>query len=624
MWSHCHSHPQPGVNNELLVTLPCYEPAGQRLQLTEAELKQHLLVIGSTGSGKTTLLWNIVEQLVPHRVGLLILDAKCDGLEHQLTTLAKRCGRERDVVWLGPDGSHALDLFGRLHSYDDVELVTQLLLLATEPMHSDNAYWQSATTALIASALTLLYSPSKPPPTFQHATDFMRRWFFHGSESELSPAVAEVITRAKRAARRAGAPAQLGIALDQVEIWKRLDPRTRSNLQSCLMNVLRPLLSSVAGRCFDTGKRPRFNLSQVAAAGKLCVVSVNVLTHPALAGFVLRLARREFCDAVQARGPGEHRLCALVADEFALIAEREDVDQLATLRSKRCCVLAATQGLASLDERLGERRRKAVLLNFNTLAFMRTREEEAGEFAALSLGRWTPPRRRRAPEWSLGDLLTSRAHLPVRSGLVCPLGALGNLQPHQAYVVTADGNRTQEPVWFVPHFEREQVVPPAPPVSPQFTAAHVLTLMERNGMRPVLSAGQINCVLHHPAWKPTAALAKATAFFRSRACLVPHGLETLPVPWLAGLPGILWSMREPHWAHVPYMINRVACVDGVLLMGFAQELEGEQAVDTSWDRIRVQVNERLAPNRWRRLSPRHRRLLGQPACPAPGDAPGLG
>jgi energy-coupling factor transporter ATP-binding protein EcfA2 len=97
------------MNDTPLVTLPCYEPAGVRLTLTEADLLQHVLAIGSTGSGKSTLLWSLVEQLMPHGTGLLLLDAKVDGLVPQFTDLARRWGRERDLVFLGPEGTHALD-----------------------------------------------------------------------------------------------------------------------------------------------------------------------------------------------------------------------------------------------------------------------------------------------------------------------------------------------------------------------------------------------------------------------------------------------------------------------------------------------------------------------------------
>jgi energy-coupling factor transporter ATP-binding protein EcfA2 len=70
-----------------IVTWPCYEPAGHRIELTEADLVQHVLLLGSTGSGKSTLLTAATSQLILHRaekpedkIGLLLLDAKADDL----------------------------------------------------------------------------------------------------------------------------------------------------------------------------------------------------------------------------------------------------------------------------------------------------------------------------------------------------------------------------------------------------------------------------------------------------------------------------------------------------------------------------------------------------------------
>ena len=83
--------------------------------------------------------------------------------------------------------------------------------------------------------------------------------------------------------------------------------------------------------------------------------------------------------------------------------------------------------------------------------------------------------------------------------------------------------------------------------------------------------------------------------------------------WLAGLPGIQWRLRRPHRPRVPYMIERVACVEGVLLLAFAQEETGRSpgGASTAWDRVRVMTNRALYPGRWRPLSRAHRlELLG--------------
>jgi energy-coupling factor transporter ATP-binding protein EcfA2 len=596
-----------------------------------------MLIIGSTGSGKTTLITGAIRQLLQHRIGLLILDAKQEGLVEEITKLAARSGRSDDLAILGPDGTHALDVFGSLRTYDDVEAVAQWLMTSADTINDSNPYWRNTTSGMISAALTLLVRqrsrrrkgrlPHCPGIKFREAIEFMRDWFLSLEGSDSARRANGMIERGKRqSAKRAACPQLLG-ALDHAGVWKVLDSRTRSNLQSCLLLVLKPLLSSAATRSFDTTGKPIFQPAQVATQNKICVVSANALTQPDLARFLLRLARRQFFDAVQSRGPGEHPYCGLVADELPLIIEREDADQLSTIRSRNCFVLAATQGLASLDERVGLRRRCAILLNFNTLVFMRTREQETGEFATLTLGNREPPPAPKPKEgWedSVVKVLSPRSDSKWQDKRVAPPGALGRLQPHQAYVVKCDGSRSPSPLWFVPWFDMESVSPPVIQVSPnrQFSAKHVEQLLRRHGIDQVLSKETLEAAFTLDAPMHPHFLTRAREFFLSAVGSIPDGLEALPASWLAGLPGILCSMRQPPWPQVPCRIQRVDCSDGALLLSFAQEPASDDNDRlTDWDQIRMNVNRSIYPSRWRPLLRRHRLELAQRELGR--DSPGL-
>lgn len=621
-------NPQPGVKTnrtgKQIIAWPCYEPAGGSISLTAEDLVQHLLIVGSTGSGKTTLIQSTIDQLLPQLYGLLILDAKQDGFCEHITDLAIRWGRGKELAVLGPDGTHALDLFGALRSYDDVDMLTQWLMLATDRIDvgGNNPYWQNTTAAMISAALTLLVSRGGKVK-FAEAVEFMRSWFV-GLESltTLPKTVAAVVEKAKTKAAKPGACPQLRGALDHVEVWKHLDQRTRSNLQSCLLNVLRPLMSSAATRSFDAGDRPAFHPMQVATESRLCTVSVNALTHPDLAKFILRLTRRQFFDAVQARGCGNHQLCGLIADEFPLIVQPEDADQLATLRSKRCFVIAATQGLAAIEENLGQRLCRSMLLNFNTMVWMRTREVEAGEFAAINLGTreivLRPQNKKPKEDWEDGDLATlPHFFWPKLKQIipVCPVGALGRLQPHQGYVLKADGSRTPAPLWFVPWFElpsRAQTAPTALINDTRFNAGYIRQLMVRAGLKPMWSAEMIKATLELDAALHPRALERARDFFLTKACSIPEGLEALPAAWLAGLPGILWSQRKSNWTKLPYTLRQIGCADGVLLLSFVQEQGRHESRLTIWDIIRIKANFCVYPSRWRPLLRNHRWRLNLP------------
>ncbi|MCX6929104.1 MAG: type IV secretion system DNA-binding domain-containing protein, partial [Verrucomicrobia bacterium] len=358
----------PTVPTEIpLVSWRCYEPAGHRVELTEADLVQHVLLVGSTGSGKSTLLVDAIRQLTAHearsrrsRTGLLILDAKADDLVSRVQEAAALVGRADDVLLFGPCGDRGLDLFGAgLKSLDDVNRVTQQALLGLDRFGGDNAYWWQATTAMLNAAFALLVA-SGETISFASTVEFLRGWFL---SRELPPLLLELVQRiGTQSGRR---DPMLATALDQVELWRSLDPKTKSNLQSCLLLVLQPFLSPSAARCFSPKSGKVSSPAQAATEGRIAVISVNCMTEPDLARCFFRLGKQLFFDAIQQRRQPA-RLCGLVADEFPLVVTREDAEQLATVRSKRCFVIAATQGLNGLSERIGIGQARAVVNHFNT------------------------------------------------------------------------------------------------------------------------------------------------------------------------------------------------------------------------------------------------------------------
>jgi hypothetical protein len=421
----------------------------------------------------------------------------------------------------------------------------------------------------------------------------------------------------------------VAMAMDQVPLWQELDSRTRSNLQSCLLNVLRPLLSPAAIRCLGSDGILHFSPAQAATDGRICIVSINAMKEPDLARFVFRVAKQNFFDAVQQRTIGQHRLCGLLADELPLIVTPDDVEQLATVRSKRCFVVAATQGLHALGERLGTGEMRSLANNFNTTVYMRSREAETSVQAFVSLGVRKEPVRRRAKEEDgiLGLTLMPNVEPATTDVPVCPIGTLGQLAPHQAFLVYADGRRSEAALWFVPWFERASTAQ-APPriIHPgKASAAHVQQLMLGEGFRLRWTP---EAVLHAAAFtkhRRRKTLQRVSEFFVHKCCHVPEGLEALPDCWLAALPGILWKLRKPHWTKLPFFIGRVSISEGLLILEFGQELRETTTRLTAWDRIRIEVNAGIYPNRWRELTPWHQAKLWRhhpelrPALNIPGQ-----
>lgn len=105
-----------------------------------------------------------------------------------------------------------------------------------------------------------------------------------------------------------------------------------------------------------------------------------------------------------------------------------------------------------------------------------------------------------------------------------------------------------------------------------------------------------------PAMPHDQLLSRTKGFFRSKAVIIPTGLEELPSCWLQQLPILLWHSRKSHWKMLPYMICSLGVEDGVLWIAFAQEQPTDEIRLTCWDKLRIHLNLNLLPNLWCPLS----------------------
>ncbi|HYG35214.1 MAG TPA: type IV secretory system conjugative DNA transfer family protein, partial [Clostridia bacterium] len=538
---------------------------------------------------------------------LLIVDAKQDDTVSRVKELAARAGRSADVVVVGTKGDRFLDLLSPLQSLESVERMTSRMLSGTGSMGGDhNAYWDETRRALIDAALTMLVIGSRPVQ-FGDAIELMREWFFGVSDQgeRLQPHIARIkntLVQASLAEKR-----KLLQTLDTIALWRDLDVRTRSNVQSTLMLALRPLLGVAACRCFEPQNRPAIDLAEVSERGKICIVSVNATVDPDLARLLFSLVKADFFRAVQQRGDEKGPLCGVVADELPLMVSSEDVTSLATVRSRRCFVAAASQGFSALDDTLGTRRRQALLSNFGTIIFLRSREEEVDQFAATHLGSYNCLERGEVAS-DQGVLLGARPAWIRRPTLVCPRGTLGRLAQHQGFAALPGKQAHQHPLWFVPWYEESSIAlegTASDQAHELSSSKRLRSLMHSSGFRICCPPEIMSAAMELCSPRRDDLLAQATAFFRRKACLVPEGLSALPGCWLAALPHILWSLRRPHWTHLPFFIGRVAVSQGVLLLEFRQEQPTVEDRVTAWDRIRIATNASLYPSLWRPLARKH-------------------
>lgn len=170
---------------ETIVELACYEPAGQSVPMTEADILGHTLVTGGSGSGKTTrVIYPMLRQLIEHRAsessvkpGLCVLDSKADG--EVAAFLRKTCleaGRKDDFQVVACEEGGCIDLLSpvKREGLKGLKSVADLLAAST-PTSESNRYWEITFASLILLSLRL-YHLTEDEPNYGGMVDFMRRY----------------------------------------------------------------------------------------------------------------------------------------------------------------------------------------------------------------------------------------------------------------------------------------------------------------------------------------------------------------------------------------------------------------------------------------------------------------
>ncbi len=596
-----------------LITLNCCEPPGfEALELSAETLCRHIFIGGSTGAGKTSGVVNpCMEQLIAHpsRMGLLILDGKGDSTPHKVSQMAARAGRTNDVVVLTENSDVSYALLGGFKGPSQLDDYTRRLLVASEDMGPQNQFWATARTGFMQSALALLLARGVPV-TYEDALNFMWQWWFAPNPSGIEEHLALVKAiinnpRLSEMVRR-----RLKMALDDVSLWFGMDGRSRENHRASLSNAIRPLLTIQAQKLLDTTK-PRRLVPSDALLGRILVASFNAARHPELGALVMTLIKSDFFQAVQDRGdvdPSRTRLVGLIADEYQLITEPEDSTFLALARSRGAFVLASSQTLLALDERLKRRsRRDAILSNFNTFFFFNSREIELNEMAHVIMGTGF-----RAPRQSTNSIPINFAPDKPARYPICEMGALTQLEAHQAFVRMADGTRSPGAVWLVPKF-----YPPAPTTAvpdEDDNLAEVARIelcsrneevrilreaglflrgMLRNQRRLWLTAPIVEAIgKHFVPTRPRADLLQELKAFNDF-----HGMDDLPNSWLAGL--LAFLQQRPIFASA---VKGFHLCDSLLLLNLNS---GISVSERSSFLLHETLNTFLYPSLWRRARTSH-------------------
>ena len=357
------------------------------VEISEDVLCKHTIFIGSTGSGKTTSCNVLLRDLIRYKaddkerkIALIVFDFKGDGTLGKIKTWANECGRGSDILDFSPEGKFYYD---PLCGFDSLKKLSQFTESILEVVPEDGErYWQHALRKRITCVLEYVLF-KYDTPCFENFLNEIFNFLSRTNEvlyeiGKFELAIEDILSKTrehrieyenlKRRLERLR-----GVFLE----WQSLDSRTKSNETSTISNLLSAFTNpSVEGLL--TKRKDRLDLDGIVEGGKIAVVSFPACVDGFSAAVVAKLLKGGYYRAIQKR-QNFKRLAGIIMDEYPLVASCGrfgDGVNLQTIRSKGGFVVAATQGLVSLDMAVGRANREQLMLNFNNRFIFRSEERE--------------------------------------------------------------------------------------------------------------------------------------------------------------------------------------------------------------------------------------------------------
>lgn len=470
----------PSPLDETVANLALGDPPNTSVPLTARTLCQNVLAVGMVGSGKTTsVIYPILRDAIAYRaadahrkIGLFVLDSKCDGTTERVEAWAKFHGRAEDVVVLGPGSGWGIDPVGQESQLSHLEVVTARFACLLREMGDDNAYWEKTASRGIGAALAydlINHGQLDWTRTLQTLEQLLLRC---GHDDGAAKAMIDEFMRQCAGARQhtdAHAARILDSYASTLKNWISLDLKTKGILQSCVGNALQPLLSSQVLDYYPIQGRRVFDVRRIVDEGKILVLKVNATADTAVAATLGRLVKASLYRALQQRSPqadSDERLVGLFFDEYPLVATANepyfgDVLNLQTLREKRGFVVAGTQGYVSMRQAIGGGAWEALRINFGSTFFLKSNERDVEAHARGILGMKDARSSVRLDIESRdasgsGVVTASQSHRRVSvegEEDIVAHGSLARLQAHEAFYAIADGQISEAPVFILPVFE---------------------------------------------------------------------------------------------------------------------------------------------------------------------------
>ena len=361
---------------------------GGSVEISEDVLCKHTIFIGSTGSGKTTSCNVLLRDLIRYKaddrerkIALIVFDFKGDGTLGKIRTWANECSRDTDVLDFSPDGKFYYD---PLCGFDSLKKLSQFTesILEVVPEEGER-YWQHALrkriTCVLEYVLFKYYTPC-----FENFLNEIFNFLSRTNEllyeiGKFELAIEDILSKTcEHRIEYEILKRRLERLKELLLEWQNLDSRTKSNETSTISNLLSAFTNpSVEGLFSKIGKQ-RLDMEKILEGGKIAVVSFPACVDGFSAAVVAKLLKGGYYRAIQKR-QSFNRLAGIIMDEYPLLASCGrfgDGVNLQTIRSKGGFVVAATQGLVSLDMAIGRANREQLMLNFNNRFIFHSEERE--------------------------------------------------------------------------------------------------------------------------------------------------------------------------------------------------------------------------------------------------------
>lgn len=343
------------------------------------------IVFGQSGSGKTVCVLNalldgLIASTAPE-VGTLpasglILDPKGD-FRDKIRLLCRKYGREQDLLILDPSDKASVR-WNPLDSTDDELEIAARFAAVLEILGMKNeqdSFWIDSAKTFIRHAIALIRATNAPgePPSF---SDVMT----------IATNLDKLIARSEKV------PDESVSGLSAIDYfkdtWNEMADKTRTSVQSYLVNMIDPFLIAPYNEVFSG--RSTVSVLDTIDAGKILYVYMPIADKEAMSRTVSTFVKLSFFREVLKR-PGKSRPSFFLCDEFQAFfthgAGKGDADFFERSRQSNHANIIAIQNLyALLKQTPNENPVMNLLGNCAVKFFLRNTDDKTNDYASKLFG----------------------------------------------------------------------------------------------------------------------------------------------------------------------------------------------------------------------------------------------